>query len=66
MIIQNPDGSLVHEPFGNWRLKGLQRYYVELPTRLLDEQSNLIERLINVAFDTLSALQLEMRLYEAE
>jgi hypothetical protein len=64
MIIQNPDGSLVHEPLRNWRLKEQQRYYVEVPTRLLDEQSNLIDWLINVAFDTLGALQLEVRVYE--
>jgi len=64
VIIQNPDGSLVQEPLRNWHLKEQQRYYVEVPTRLLDEHSNLIERLITVAFDTLQALQLEVRVYE--
>jgi len=64
MIIQKPDGSLVDEPLRNWRLKGQQRYYVEVPTRLLDEQNNLIDRLITFAFDTLSALHLEVRVYE--
>ena len=64
MIIQNPDGSLVHEPLRNWRLKRQQRYYVEVPTRLLDEQSNLLDRPITVAFDTLGTLQLEVRVYE--
>jgi len=66
VIIQKPDGSLVHEPLRNWRLKGQQRSYVEVPTRLLDEQSSLIDWLINFAFDTLGALQLEVRVYEPE
>ena len=64
MIIQEPDGSLVHEPLRNWRLKRQQRSYVEVPTRLLDEQSNPIERLITFAFDTLNVLQPEVRGYE--
>jgi len=37
-----------------------------VPTRLLDEQSSLIDWLINFAFDTLGALQLEVRVYEPE
>jgi len=61
VIIQKPDGSLVHEPLRNWRLKRQQRSYIEVPARLLDEQSGLIDWLINVAFDKLGALQLEVR-----
>jgi hypothetical protein len=63
VIIQEPDGSLVHEPLRNWRLKRQERSSDERG-RLLDEQSNLIQRLITFAFDTLGPLQLEVRVYE--
>jgi hypothetical protein len=37
-----------------------------VPATLLDEQSSLIEQIINFAFDTLGALRLEVRVREAE
>jgi len=33
---------------------------------LLDEQSSLIDQIINFAFDTLGAMRLDMRVREAE
>ena len=66
MIIQNRDGSIVKEP-GHRRLFKDQRpsYYAAVPAHLLDEQSNLIDRLIDFAFDTLGALHLEVRVYDS-
>ena len=66
MIIQNRDGSLVHEP--NHRRTGTREdsYYAQVPADLLDEQGRLIEHIISFAFDTLGARQLKMRVRDAE
>ena len=67
MIIQNRDGSLVQEQrHPRPRQKRQPDYRAEVPAALLDEQSSLIEQIINFAFDTLGALRLEVRVREAE
>jgi hypothetical protein len=67
LIIQNRDGSLVHEPERNRYGKQEQKnYYADLPVALLDEQSSLIDRIISFAFDTLGAMRLEVRVRETE
>jgi hypothetical protein len=67
LIIQNRDGSLAHEPPPRRPLrKERPGYRAEVPATLLDEQSSLIEQIINFAFDTLGALRLEVRVREAE
>jgi hypothetical protein len=65
LIIQNRDGSLVHEQRHLWPKKRPD-YRVEVPASLLDEQGSLIDELINFAFDTLGALRLEVRVRETE
>ena len=67
MVIQNPDGSLTCEPEQPRLLRPKkQTYYAQLPAQLLDEQSSLIDRIIDFAFDTLGARRLEVRVREAE
>jgi hypothetical protein len=67
MIIQNRDGSLVHK---QRHLRSAEKerpdYRAEIPAMLLDEQSSLIDQIINFAFDTLGAVRLDMRVREAE
>jgi hypothetical protein len=41
-------------------------YCAEIPAALLDEQSSLIERIINFAFDTLGAQHVDLRVRESE
>lgn len=41
-------------------------YYAAVPEQLLDEQSSLIELLINFAFDTVGAQRLDVRICTAE
>jgi hypothetical protein len=65
VIIQNPDGSLMQEPDHRRLFQNKQpRYYAAVPADLLDEQSNLIDRLISFAFDTLGSRHLEVRVYD--
>lgn len=66
VIIQNRDGSIDKEP-GQRRLFKHKRlgYYAAVPAHLLDDQSTLIDRLIDFAFDTLGARRLEVRVYDA-
>ena len=67
MVIQHPDGSLTREPEQRQLLRPKkQTYSAQLPAQLLDEQSSLIDRLIDFAFDTLGARRLEVRIREAE
>jgi hypothetical protein len=65
VIIQNRDGSIAQEP-GHRRLNKRKRhdYYAAVPAHLLDEQSNLIDRIIGFAFNTLGVRRLEVRVYE--
>ena len=66
MIIQNRDGSLVHE-LNNPRTGTREdSYYAQVPADLLDEQGHLIENIISFAFDTLGARRLKMRVRDAE
>ena len=66
VIIQNRDGSIEKEP-GQSRLFKHKRqgYYAAVPAHLLDDQSTLIDRLIDFAFDTLGTRRLEVRVYDA-
>ena len=41
--------------------RAIQGYFAEVPAQPLDEQSRLIEQLIGLAFDTLGARYLELR-----
>ena len=67
VIIQNRDGTLVREPDPRRLLPDKQKsYYAQLPEDLLDEHSNLIDRLISFAFDTLGVFRLEVRVRNAE
>ena len=42
------------------------RCYAAIPFRLLDEQSDILDRVIHFAFDTLGARQLELRIYDGD
>jgi hypothetical protein len=65
VIIQNRDGSIARE--GAYRRLAKhkhQEYYAVVPARLLDERSNLIDRIIGLAFETLGAKRLVVRVYD--
>ena len=42
------------------------RCYAAIPFRLLDEQSDILDRVIHFAFDTLGARQLELRIDDGD
>ena len=42
------------------------RCYAAIPFRLLDDQSDILDRVIHFAFDTLGARQLELRIYDGD
>lgn len=60
MIIQNRDGSLLEEPYHARKPGQDDHYYAEVAADDLDEQSNLVERIIAMAFDVLGARHLEV------
>lgn len=67
MIIQNRDGSLMRESRRLRHPRPAQpSYRAEIPAALLDEQSSLIERIIDFAFDTLGARHVDVRVRESE
>lgn len=67
MVIQNRDGSLVHEPGRRQRSAAeKQTYYAELPHHRLDEQSSLIEQVFAYAIDVLDARHVEVRVSDTE
>ena len=65
MIIQNRDGSIAREPaLRRLNKHTRQDYYAAVPAHLLDEQSSLIDRIIDFAFETLGVSRLEVRVYD--
>ena len=65
MIIQNRDGSIAREPaLRRLNKQKRQGYYAAVPAHLLDEQSSLIDRIIDFAFETLGVSRLEVRVYD--
>ena len=65
MIIQNRDGSIAREPtLRRLNKQTRQDYYASVPARLLDEQSSIIDRIIDFAFETLGVSRLEVRVYD--
>ena len=66
MIIQNRDGSLIEEPLPKRRTHDSDHYYAEVASDDIEEQSNLIERIIALAFDVLGARHVEVRVRGAE
>jgi hypothetical protein len=67
LIIQNRDGSLLKEQRKLRQPRPAKSTYrAEIPAALLDEQSSLIERIINFAFDTLGARNVDLRVRESE
>ena len=42
------------------------RCIAAIPFRLLDEQSDILDRVIHFAFDTLGARHLELRIYDGD
>jgi hypothetical protein len=62
VVIQKPDGSLVHETVRR-QLPAMRKhtYYAELPTDRLDEQAGLFESLFAYAIDVLDARHVEVR-----
>ena len=60
MIIQKRDGSLVEEPIPYRLSPEHDRLYVEIDPDEVDQQANLVARLINLAFDALGARHLEV------
>ena len=67
MIIQDRDGSLVKEPRSPRHPQPQHASYrAEIPAALLDEQSSLIVRIINFAFDTLDARRVDLRVRDDE
>lgn len=64
LLIQNRDGSVVEEPIDKpW---GRRRYYAEVAPTDVEQQSSIVERIINVAFDMFGARHLEVRVLDAE
>jgi hypothetical protein len=57
--------SVAHSSDIRLELHECKRYYAEVPTLALDEQSRLIEQVIHFAFDTLGACHLEVRVCTA-
>jgi len=66
LIIQNRDGSLIEEPLHKRRTYDSDHYYAEVASDDIEEQSNLIERIITLAFDVLGANHVEVRVRGAE
>jgi hypothetical protein len=67
MIFQNPDGTIIEAPTRHSPEKGwCGRYRVEVSADLLDEQGSTIDWLIGLAFDTLGALHLDVRVHPAD
>ena len=65
MIIQYNTASPIKQP-AQYQLVASERqgYYAAVPAELLDDQSNVIDELINFAFDTLGASRLHVRVYD--
>ena len=62
MLNHDPDiASIAHPSDIALRLQQKGRYYAEVPVLALDEQSRLIEQVIDLAFDTLGVRHLEVR-----
>lgn len=67
MIIQDRDGTLLEtELLRSQNQQQAVEYYASVPAHLLDQETSLIDRLINLAFDTLRARRLTVRVYETE
>jgi hypothetical protein len=65
MIIHHRNVSLTKEP-GHRQLFTNERrgYYAAVPAHLLDRENNVIDELIDFAFDTLGAWRLDVRVYD--
>lgn len=60
VIIQKPDGSLLEEP--HHRLNSTRdHYYAEVAPADVDEQANVVARIVAMAFDVFGARHLEVR-----
>ena len=67
MIIQNRDGSIHDDRSDNWYSDTkVNHYYAEVPQVSLDEQSNLVSRIIDLAFDVIGVRHVEIRVRESE
>jgi hypothetical protein len=64
MIIQNRNVSLTKEPGRQLFANEYQGYYAAVPAHLLDRENNVIDELIDFAFDTLGAWRLDVRVYD--
>jgi hypothetical protein len=67
MLAHNPDCH--HDQDRDHTLLRIQRprrYSAVVPAHALDEHGCLIDQLIRLAFDTLGAQHLELRVYEAQ
>lgn len=67
MIIQNRDGSIHDDHSDNWYSDmKVDHYYAEVPQASLEEQSNLVSRIIDLAFDVLGVRHVEVRVCKSE
>lgn len=66
LIIQRRDGSFIEEPRNKREPNQPGHYYAEVASDDLEEQSNVVERIIAMAFDVLGARHLEVRVRGSE
>jgi hypothetical protein len=67
MMSRNDAGSPSREPSAPSLLKRRDRsYYAEVAVQALDAQHMMIDQIIALAFDTLGARHLDVRVYDAE
>lgn len=65
LIIQKRDGSFLEEPHRKLN-RERDHYYAEVAPADVDEQANLVERIIAMAFDVLGARHLEVRVQSSQ
>ncbi|NOK62587.1 MAG: hypothetical protein GFH27_549333n75 [Chloroflexi bacterium AL-W] len=67
MIIQNRDGSISNDLDDKWYASSnANHYYAEVPQAPIAEQSDLVKRIIDRAFDVLGVRHVEVRVHEHE
>lgn len=65
MIIQDRDGQLLDYASDDHELYTTSdEYYAAVPSHIIEQEQSIIDRLIQLAFDTLGVRQLTVRVYE--
>ena len=65
MIVQYHDPSPIKQSAQyQFAASAHQGYYAVVPTQLLDDENSVIDEIISLAFDTLGASHLDVRVYD--